>query len=522
MKSASGDWKLKLAFCVNVLETRLLPAWLPERRWFQAKSSGIEKVSLVDGISAWAVDGLEFVIAFASITTRDGRKSLYQLPLAFSREEPKGVPEPAIIGRLEVEEGEFLTIIDGLAVPAVTLLYLNQMLTKGATATDRAVIEGASFPVIRELLGSEVPEPIGLSLAEQSHSNVILGDRLLLKVFRKLDEGINPDIEIGRFLTERTTFRNAPRLAGCVTYEENDGHPQAAAVLQEFVQSRGQGWEWMLGLLKQAFESSAVDHLENSDHLFKALTPALDDARLLGRRTAELHQALASQGDDHDFTPEAFNAEDWAQNCLQLWNQVEQTQSSLDLSDEVPQELKRQAIDVLKQVLDWLNKQNSQPFPEGAGQKIRIHGDFHLGQTLRTESDYILVDFEGEPSKPIRHRRRKQSPLRDVAGMMRSFDYAVYAALDLMVKGFPERADSYNRTAYHFSPALIHAFEYAYREHAEAAPWSSRGQARELLLKRLLMEKAIYELDYELNNRPAWASIPLRGLQRLLKPRPAL
>ncbi len=517
MTRSQPDWRTSLGPCLNALESDLLPRWIVDRRWYQAKSRGIAGVLLVDGITLWSTDGLALVIAFAEVQARDGGSDLYQIPLVISHEDPGPVAESARIGRLQFGDVTYY-LLDGLAVPAVVLWYLNQITGGFSTQTEQAWLTGGATKILSDLMGATAPEPIRLSGAEQSHSNVIFGDQLLLKVFRKLDAGTNPDLEIGQFLTEQTGFRSTPRLAGSVTYQRVDGLLFATAMLQEFVPSRGQGWEWMLGLIGHALDAATGTEPDCESRSMEALGLALSDARLLGQRTAEFHTAIACTDDDPEFCPEPFGIEDWQNSRQELLAQVGRTRTSLAHSNQAPAALRAEADTVLAAILDWLKEQDQLPLPAGAGQKIRVHGDYHLGQTLRTESDYILLDFEGEPSKPIESRRRKQSPLRDVAGMIRSFDYAVYAAFDKACQNRPHQMEQLQQAARRFSPALIQAFKNSYQQHSDGSTWSPGGLGRDLVLGRLLLEKGIYELDYELNNRPDWASIPLRGLRELVMP----
>jgi trehalose synthase-fused probable maltokinase len=505
-----GSWTAQAPLRA-ALENRLLPDWLPERRWFQSKSRRLRQVRIKDGGTLWSVEGLALLLAYVDAEADDGVHSLYQLPLVVSRDDPGGLPPAALLGMVD-HEGFSLRVIDGLAIPAVPLWFVNQMVGQLSWAAERGGLAAARTGKLHELMGEQVPEPIRVSGAEQSHSNVILGDRLLLKVFRKLDAGRNPDLEIGQVLTERTAFRNIPRLGGSVLYRSSDGVEYGAALLQEFIPSRGQGWEWMLGLLGEAFEHTGKTGMVSAD----ALDQLVADAGLLGRRTAELHAALARIADDSAFAPQPFTADDWRASESAILAQAERTRCSLAHLDDPPETLRPQAEALLQAIPAWLDSPDQHVPHTDLGQKIRVHGDYHLGQTLRTESDYILLDFEGEPSRPIAERRRKQSPLRDWAGMVRSFDYAVYSALDTTCRRVPECSSTFHALAPAFRQAMIDAFEGSYLELASGAAWFPAESAGRALLARLLVEKVVYELDYELNNRPDWATIPLRGLRDLV------
>jgi maltose alpha-D-glucosyltransferase/alpha-amylase len=506
----------------DVLEGSLLPAYLPTRRWFASKSRAVRAVRLVDATLLTARPASELALAIFEVARDDGERILYQIPLILQR-----VSDPVEAARLDGHiglasiEGEPWLVRDALTDAEVAHRLLERIAAGGERRMRRGMIRAVRGTAFDALRGPDAGlGPIRLSAAEQSHSNVSFGDRLLLKVFRKLDAGINPDVEIGRALTERTSFRNMPRVGGSLEYQAEDGASYTTAVLQEYVPSRGQGWEFMLGLLRDFFAAAAAgDSGPQVRPIFKTLNTCLADVAILAERTGELHTALAGLVDDPDFVPEPFAAEDWQRTRRDLLAQADQTRTSLESSAQrIPEALAREARTLLDSIPAWLERQDAGGDVTGLGARIRIHGDYHLGQTLRTADDYVILDFEGEPAKPVASRRAKQSPLRDVAGMLRSFDYAAHAALDAARDAHPGRLEALERWGRAWVDMTSTTFLAVYQVVGAGADWYPADPARgRALLGRLLVEKALYELDYELNNRPTWISIPLRGLQTLVR-----
>lgn len=305
---------------------------------------------------------------------------------------------------------------------------------------------------------------------EQSNSSVVFGDALIMKLFRRLADGINPDLEITRFLTEQTTFRGTPRLAGALEYHAADGAVATLAVVQEYVGGARDGWRWML------------DRLAAGD-------ASLDALRRLGARTAELHQALATPTSDPAFAAEAITPADVTAWAAGVRRQVAAAREAArgHALPEAPDVAGAAGLGVLI-----------------GRAKQRHHGDFHLGQTLAIADgrDFAIIDFEGEPLRPLDERRRKHTPLRDVAGILRSIGYAAASA-----ESVPERA--------RWETEARAAYLTAYRAQTAGArfvPESDEAFARAVAV--LEVEKAAYEIVYEANNRPDWIDIPLAGFVR--------
>lgn len=379
--------------------------------------------------------------------------------------------------------------------------------------------------------------------AEQSNTSIIYGKHLILKLFRRLQPGENPDVEIGRFLTEVAKFTHIPPFLGEITVTQPGGKKATGAMLQELVANHGDGWQWFLKQLAGFFTAVAALPLppqsqgpifgeegETSGLIRQHASTSLQAATLLGLRTAEMHLALAIPTDDPAFQAEPFTVEDLERDAQRIEAQIA---SALEVLKQKIATLDGQVADnaalVLSRRVELLGRARALTGVGTSGQRIRIHGDYHLGQTLRTQrskaedgtnqGDFVLLDFEGEPARLIAERRQKQSPLKDVAGMLRSFSYAAFSGLDEYMKQHPEAiGDSERLIAWSdcWKNSVSAEFLRAYRATLEVNPalLPAPEQAR-MLLGAYLYEKAFYELLYELNNRPAWVSVPLAGILSL-------
>jgi maltose alpha-D-glucosyltransferase/alpha-amylase len=381
--------------------------------------------------------------------------------------------------------------------------------------------------------GHRLPSRVGS--AEQSNTSILYDKKLILKVFRRLQPGENPDVEIGRFLTEVARFPRIPAFLGDISICPEGGQRTTIAMLQGLVANQGDGWQWFLDQLPDFFESVAnlpsppetvppgfVNRQEPHPAAVQHAGALLEAAALLGRRTAEMHLALAASTDDGAFAAEPFTPEDLSRDARRIDAQIMTALDALkakllNLTDVIADE----AALLLSRRRELLRRAHAIEDVEAAGKRIRIHGDYHLGQTLRTggedeTGDFVLLDFEGEPARPLAERRQKQSPLKDVAGMVRSFSYAAFSGLDRFTAGKGGRAsnaESLSAWASLWQNSASAAFLNAYCATIAASrdllPPPDQAQS---LFTAYVMEKALYELLYELNNRPAWLRIPIGGI----------
>jgi maltose alpha-D-glucosyltransferase/alpha-amylase len=382
------------------------------------------------------------------------------------------------------------------------------------------------------------PRPRRLK-AEQSNTSIAYDDRLILKFFRRIEEGVNPDLEISRFLTEVAHFANTPPLCGSLEYRTRDGKSVALGILQEFVPNRGDAWQFTTDALTDLLVQSVVSVGEDIPSAEKGastsglvgdaaarepadqLSKQLEFVELLGRRTAEFHLALDSSPTDPAFAREPFTPEVREALESSLHDLAVRNFDLLRLRfEQLPQPLRESVAKVLDLEHDVLLAVHAGLENDIRSLRIRIHGDYHLGQVLFTGSDFFIIDFEGEPARPVSERRAKRSPLQDVAGMLRSFHYAARSAL----RSAQERLRT--STSLDAKPKILakrwqalatHQFLESYRKAAAGAPFLPADPNEfDGLLRVHLLEKAIYELGYELNNRPDWLAIPLEGIERLL------
>jgi maltose alpha-D-glucosyltransferase/alpha-amylase len=480
-------------------------------------------------------------LALVEVKFETGKPELYQVPLAITlgaaANELRRVAPSAIIASVLSAKTDGL-LHDGVYDDNVCLELLSLVGNGGELrASDGRDIRGVPGKVFQEIRGSaETPLPVRRSTAEQSNTSIVYGDRLILKLFRRLEPGVNPDAEIGRHLTEKTTFDRIPPFAGSMELEPatDDGEATILTMLQGLVANEGDGWKWTIEELDRYFETSAPlsfpenasaelgDPLELSDHSVSQVARDhlgiyLDAASTLGRRTAELHLALAAPSDDPAFAPEPLTSENF-QTVLSDFHQ--QASRVLDVLKErvpfLPDEVVEIAATVLsrrRRILDYFGALKSTSFRT---QRIRIHGDYHLGQVLRVKTDFVILDFEGEPARPLEYRRSKQCPLKDVAGMLRSFSYAAYASLINYSARHSEDLTSLEPWAQLWERSAAAAFLRAYRETAQGAELVPADTADfHKLLDVFLLDKALYEVLYELNARPAWVRIPLMGIMSL-------
>jgi maltose alpha-D-glucosyltransferase/alpha-amylase len=362
--------------------------------------------------------------------------------------------------------------------------------------------------------------------AEQSNSSMLFDNKFFLKLYRKLEDGVNPDVEITRFLTEQTDFPNVPAFVGALEYRRAKAQPTVVCLLQRAVVNEGNVWTLTVDALgryydrvlerKGDFPNETAPPSILLEELIGGVYP--EKVKLLGQRTGELHLALASRSDHSAFAPEPFNAMAQRSVYQSMRTSLRRAFTSLQKKfSDVPAKFRDEAREVLAAEREILGREKRLLDRRTNAAKIRIHGDYHLGQLLYTGKDFVILDFEGEPARPLSDRKMKRSALRDVAGMMRSFQYAAYAALwqPAMRKEdvpFLERwADLwYRQTSSMFLQSYL-------KTTAGAIFMPNNSEDLQIMLEAYLLDKAVYEIGYELNNRPNWVLIPIRGIKHILQ-----
>lgn len=516
---------------------RGLPAFLAKQRWFGGKARGVSAVTLADGVALPAGDRTVWLV-LARVAYPDGEPDTYQLVLAFAAGDAAWV-RPELRIAAASAGGRDGVVYEASCDRDVAQGLMAAIVADAPLPGAQGVVAGRQTSWLRaqqQDLGTLEATPIG---AEQSNTSLRYGDRLVLKLFRRVHAGPNPDLEIGVYLTDTAGFRHTPSVGGFLEYRPHDGRPASTlALLQQFVPNRGDAWQHALGevdaylrrvrALPPERRIASLPHGSLIDLAEPPATPLvrelvagyLESARLLGQRTAELHVALVSHPEQPDFAPEPFDSTYQRALHASMRDQVEAVFEKLErLRRGLPPEAREEAARVCAardSVLERLQPLLERPL---GALRTRDHGDLHLGQVLWTGSDFVFFDFEGEPSRSLAVRRMKRSPLRDVAGMIRSFDYAAdHALLALQADGLePEQRAGLAPWVAYWHLWVSSAYLRAYLHTCGTAPFvPQRREDRSDLLTVFLLEKAVYELGYELDHRPDWVRLPLRGILQLL------
>jgi maltose alpha-D-glucosyltransferase/alpha-amylase len=517
------DWQNVLeAATRSVLEREALVPYLRRQRWFGGKSRELRQARFSDWMMLRGGATPAFV-AIASVQYADGWTETYLMPLALVTGDlaRRAVAEnpAAVLARITgARKG---AIVDGF-LDEDTCSRLLELIEQGAEIlTSRGGIRGTSAAPLE--LAAERKWTRGGG--DQSNSLAFVNDRFALKLFRRIEPGENPELEVTAFLTARG-FRQIPALAGALLYDRPGLEPGTLAILQKAVQHQGSGWEFTIDELRRYYErvNSRVHSVEPTEGaepppFFASLENwYLAAVAKLARRTAELHLTLAS-GQDAPLAPEPIGADELAAFAERTRNDAAATFDLLharlgSLSDAA----RAQADEVLRRREMILDRLDDIRRIESAGMRTRVHGDYHLGQVLRTDDDFVILDFEGEPARTLEERRAKHSPLKDVAGMLRSFSYAAYAALFAFTVHVPEENAALRPWADAWEHWASAAYLNAYRATMGDSALLPNGGSFDAMLRTQMLEKAIYELQYELNSRPEWVHIPLTGILKLALP----
>ena len=514
----------------------VLPAFLRSRRWFAAKARAIRAIEIVDVVPV-ETEIVQAYFVLVSIDYVSGPAETYNLPLARIKDGVQtaiGSQETPRLVIRDLNSNEDVQFQDALSDPDSLDFLLRAIacdMSFSGLAGQLRSVSGRGFHACWN--ASEPRLTPVLNRGEQSNNSVIYGKRLILKVYRRLESGINPDLEVGAFLTEKTSFTNIASVRGHLEYVSTSGATICLGILQDFVPNRGDAWQFTLSDLSGFHERAKSSQLIPVTHssVFrpneepppengKVIGEYIDWAVLLGQRTAELHLALASALDEPSFAPEPFSTieqSEIAENAVELLRFT--FQMLREQLSTLPEGTRQEAGKVL--ACEDRLRQRLRVFAESklAAQRIRIHGDYHLGQVLFTGTDFVIIDFEGEPSRSLADRRKKRSSLQDVAGMLRSFHYAAHAST-FEQEGISETGTETRRRlsdwAAFWQKQVSAVFLRKYLEVAGDAVFIPKTEKElRLLLDTFLLDKAVYELGYELNNRPSWLRTPLVGISQL-------
>jgi maltose alpha-D-glucosyltransferase / alpha-amylase len=530
----SGSWTTAFsdeAF-VTALTQDLLPDYLRQRRWFTSKSRELQKIR-IEHAPRLEYFGESYYLALLEVRFTTGDDEVYILPLArttnvarYRRQDPE-----ALIGEVR-GIGTPFWLVDGLYEPGLREAFFAGMWNERIEMTDQGTLRFEPGKILRNYAFETAQSR--LLKTEQSNTSIVYEDKFFFKTFRKQDTDINPDLELVRFLSERAGFAHAPQYGGSVFYYPRGGKGTyyTLGLMQNMIENEGQAWSLMLELARAGYdrilasetavaipplEPPATELPQEVEKLIGKNT--LERAALLGQRTAELHIALASDPDLPDFSPEPFDMAFQQHVHAGFLRLLDEKMAPLaERVDELPTAAKADAEAVLArqgEIRKRFDRMAEHPFSVA---KTRVHGDYHLGQVLHDKEDFYIIDFEGEPLLSIAERREKRTPFKDVAGMVRSFHYAAIGAL-LLGDQYDAKARKQLRPwAEYWFRAMAQAFLSEYLTKTADQPFVPSNESdRDLLLSIYILEKAIYEVAYELNSRPDWLPIPLRGVLTALE-----
>jgi maltose alpha-D-glucosyltransferase / alpha-amylase len=544
---------------VGKLESAL-PAFLKRHRWFAGKARPIQRTKLLDVVTVHDVPEVTSEVArpsqpstknlpatrllFVRVEYVEGEPETYVIPVVFAQNDQEqnllgDHPKAGIIEIVKSETNERATLCDSSYETELWALLYHSVAEGSKIPGEHGEVKPfrmETFARLSENLALETTVHGG----EQSNTSAILGRQLILKLFRRIDKGENPDLEIGRYLTEQTQLTSVPQLAGGLEYQSKNAGNFTLALLHEFVPNEGDAWVYTLDELGRYLEriesevtgsppaellpAGSLAELAEGDIpplARQVIGSYLESTEILGRRTAELHLALAA-GTEEAFAPEPFSK--LYQRSL-YQSMRAQARRILGVLRKQSKNLPESAAPLAKELLDreenLLERYRDLAEQPIKAQRTRTHGDLHLGQVLFTGKDFVIIDFEGEPDRPIGERRIKNSPLKDVAGMIRSFHYASHSAIRGATRHSLPSSDLEDGLVSWLTVWSLWcsaSFLKAYREEASKGSFLPQQQGKlDTLLNAYLLEKAVYELGYELNNRPDWVQIPLEGILHLLR-----
>ncbi len=523
-------WRISLAEKVRgQLERDVLPAFVSGRRWYAAKGEPVAKVVLTDS-AEWKLGGRAWLIALARVEGTSGETQNYFLPLTLvwdgGNEEQLRALAPLTVARVR-QQAQIGVMADAFGDEAFCRALVMAIGAGTEFKTANGKLRCTPTAAFNDLAGDAVDAlQVALPSAQSSNTVVVLGHKLFLKAYRRLQAGVNAEAEIGRYLTDVAGFAHCVPVAGTLEHVDADGRVTTLALLQALVDHQGDGWTTTLNYLEQYLEHAQATALAPPLPAPASAAPEqpasvhggyLALVKALGLRTGELHAALAQAHGDPAFAPVPIAPADVASWVKRARGEASATLDRLDRRlDALPEAARADAVRVLAERNAILARIDRHVKDSGSGARTRIHGDYHLGQVLVVNNDFVIIDFEGEPARTLDERREKQSPMKDIAGMLRSFDYALHAAQLRLVGGSSETQLLRERLGAQWLRETRQAFIASYDEVSTAAGQPGAAAQASGLLELFLLEKAMYELNYEVENRPDWVRIPLRGILELL------
>ncbi len=519
-KNAFSDEEFIKTFSSDILENYII-----NKRWYGGKSSTMKYIEIVDFFEITSGKNSYYGVLL-EVNFKEAFFQHYFMPIAFMATDEldtSTIIAPAKFGKTEGY------LVDALHQEDFRKMLFDNMVHSTAKKQGHLGFHKGKH------LEDTTYESSRFMGVEQSNTSIIFNDKYVLKIFRRIYVSVNPDFEISHFLTEKMDFKNTPAYCGSISLALPEGKI-TLGLMQELVPNQGDAWKYMLEQINSVFDTLArkkikVEKLPDIP-LFKTLKiteipPEIIDwvglrlllsVKQLALRTAEMHVALGGDSQDTGFTPTRYNGDYsvWLKNRLlyQFQNRLNIIENSLHKLDGLALELAHQFLEnkklIRKQFVDF-------DWTKMKSERTRIHGDYHLGQVLVNDDDFVILDFEGEPESTIRDRKVKQPPLKDVAGMFRSFHYAIYATIFNNREKYPQDQTELFNAAELLFRYLVGVFLETYIENVQNGNLNIGYRHEvEFLLRYCLLEKAVYELGYELNSRPRWAVIPLRGIQSIM------
>ena len=511
---------------VKVFLSDILENYIIKQRWYGGKASVLKYIELAEYFRIQQ-DGEVYYGLILEVNFVEAFYQHYFLPIAFVTDENFAQHDRILPLSIQGHEG---FIIDAINLESFRKLVFERIIT--ALPKDTTKVQYHKSMLFNNV-SYESSRFMGL---EQSNTSLVYNEKYVLKFFRRIFADKNPDYEMSRFLSDKKDFKNTPSYLGSINVVDSDDVNITIGLMQEMVPNEGDAWDYMLKELHKVFlnleyKNITINSLPNTE-LYQRLTiqdipPQIIDwaglnlftkTQTLAKRTAEMHIALGSEFEETAFTPAHFNDDYtvWLKNKM-----LYQFQNRLSLIENNLHKLEGLASDLAKEFLDKKNYIRKQfvtfDWTKLKGERIRVHGDYHLGQVLVKDDDFYILDFEGEPESTIRDRKVKQPPLKDVAGMFRSFHYAIYATIFNNITHYKASQSDLFEAGEKLYRYITGLFLGTYVTETQNANLNlGYNQERLFILKYCLLEKAVYELGYELNSRPQWAVIPLKGISNII------
>ncbi len=511
---------------IKVFLSDVLENYIIKQRWYGGKASKLKYIELAEYFRIQQHDEVYYGLIL-EVNFTEAFYQHYFLPIAFVSDESFAQDDRILPISIQNQKG---FIIDAINLEAFRKVVFERILT--ALPKDKTRVRYHKSDLFKDCK-YESSRYMGL---EQSNTSIVYNEKYVLKFFRRIYADRNPDYEMSRFLSDKKDFKNTPAYLGSIQIKDTDNVNITIGLMQEMVKNQGDAWEYMLTELHKVFSNleykniniSKLPKTEDFGRLqIHDVPPQIIDwvglniftkIQTLAKRTAEMHIALGSEFEETAFTPTHFNGDYtvWLKNRLlyQFQNRLNTIENSLHKLDGLALELAHEFLEkkntIRKRFVDF-------DWTKLKGERIRVHGDYHLGQVLVKDDDFYILDFEGEPESTIRDRKVKQPPLKDVAGLFRSFHYAIYATIFNNMESYKQSQESLFEAGEILYQYLNSVFLGTYIAKVQDANLSiGYHQERIFLLKYAILEKAVYELGYELNSRPRWAVIPLKGISNII------